>query len=42
MTVCPWVAGGRLNSNCPLKVVPPSLDCKTLFTVPKATFEVAS
>jgi hypothetical protein len=42
VTVSPWVAGGRLNPNCPLKVVPPSVDCRTLFTVPRATFEVAS
>jgi hypothetical protein len=42
VTVWPWVDGGRLNSNCPLKVVPPSVDCRTLFTVLRATFEVAS
>jgi hypothetical protein len=40
--VWPWVVGGRLKPNCPLKVMPPSGDCRTLFTEPKATFEVAS
>ena len=42
VTVSPWLVGGRLKLNCPLKVVPPSGDCRTLFTVPRATFEVAS
>ena len=42
MTVWPWVVGGRLNPSCPLKVMPPSVDCRTLLTVPKPTFDVAS
>jgi hypothetical protein len=42
VTVWPWVVGGRLKPNCPLNVVPPSVDCRTLFTVPRPTFDVAS
>ena len=42
MTVWPWVVGGRLNPSCPLNVIPPSVDCRTLLTVPKPTFDVAS
>jgi hypothetical protein len=42
VTVSPWDVGGRLKPNCPLNVVPPSGDCRTLFSDPRATFEVAS
>ena len=42
MTVWPWVVGGRLNPNCPLYVFPPSVDCRTVLTVPRPVFEVAS
>jgi hypothetical protein len=42
VTVWPWLVDGRLKPNCPLNVLPPSVDCRRLFTVPKPTFEVAS
>lgn len=38
----PCVDGGRLKFSCPLNVTPPSADCSTVLTEPRAVFDVMS